>query len=200
MDILGTLVNVGTAIFGGGRPAAGAAQPSGVQLLMNIPGAADAINYVRKQLVKLQQVPARLSALDQGRLALQKVAQQKADARALGDLNAMPQSLQDLQGLYQTAANAVASALLGLNAAGFGFVPLELAGQVIGAAANMAQLFKRLDEREKYLAGIAGRLGVAPPTGTAPAGVGTAVKWGAGLGLGYFALRALGKSQGGRTW
>lgn len=173
------------------------AAPAGTDLLTQIPGAATAVNYIRRQLVKLQQVPARLAALEQANKQLQAVATQRGDTGAVAKLQRLLANVAPVRFQYQDTAGAIAGVMLDLNASGYASpVPLELAAKTIKAAAGVAALFGNVEEAEKQLAAVARGLGVPVPAGV-PAGVdlGQVAKWGAVAAGGFLALRALKPKQ-----
>jgi hypothetical protein len=200
VNAVASVFNVNTAAVNAQQQTASSAPTGGVALLMQIPGAADAVNYIRQQLVKLQQVPARIQALDQGRLQLQQIATAKGQSAALIDLNALGASLPSMRDQYTATAQQLAGVLLDLNAAGFAAVPVALAASAIQAAANMAQLFARVTDREKLLGNIAGRMGVPLPAGAVASSPGDWKQWALYGGLGLLGFSALKKSRGSRTW
>jgi hypothetical protein len=200
VNAVASVFNVNTAAVNAQQQTASSAPTGGVALLMQIPGAADAVNYIRQQLVKLQQVPARIQALDQGRLQLQQIATAKGQSAALIDLNALGASLPSMRDQYTATAQQLAGVLLDLNAAGFAAVPVALAASAIQAAANMAQLFGRVTDREKLLGNIAGRMGVPLPAGAVASSPGDWKQWALYGGLGLLGFSALKKSRGSRTW
>lgn len=170
----------------------------------SIPGLREAYDFVSKQLANWATVPGRIKAAMAKATALSAAAQTQGKTALAGKASEANSALAALESVYQSTQDKISGALKDLKAAGFGVVPLIVAGVLIVAAGTMLYVFKNLEYNERVLSDI--EKGILPPSslpggsgfgGAVGGAVGDILKWGAIAGAGYLLYKNRGKLGGG---
>lgn len=166
--------------------------------IWDIPGARKAYDFVQQQLAIWASVPGRIRAALDKSAALSAIAQRQGKPALGGKAAESTRALTTLSNVWQTANEKLTGALKELKAAGFGIVPLIVAGAIIAAAGVMLYVFKNLEYNERVLSDI--EKGLLPSTALQPGGstfggnigaaVGDVVKYAALAGVAYVGYRA----------
>jgi hypothetical protein len=127
--------------------------------LGQVPGAENAINWVKARVGEFYQLPERISKLQDKAAKLQTVADQKKRvdqaARTFGVSTALKSSKEN----WATTEAKLSVLLANLKSAGLGVVvPLGIALSGIAMGGSMVYLFKTVDYQEKVLADIAKKI------------------------------------------
>ncbi len=169
-----------------------------------IPGATDAINYVKAQVGKFFQLPQRIKAAQDRATALRAAATGKGFNTEAAEAGAVQGALTSLSGTYASTEKKLTGLLDGMKAAGFGALPVALLAVAVAVAASMAYLFKTISFNESVLDKIEKKV-LTPKEaqelfGKSPL-LGIDVPWwlwGAGIAIGGYVLyEKFGRGRGG---
>lgn len=116
-----------------------------------VPGATDAINYVKAQVGKFFQLPQRIKAAQQRAQTLQAAAAGKGMSTEAGEAAAVLSALSSASGTYTSTESKLTGVLDAMKAAGFGALPVVVLGVAVAVAASMAYLFKTVSFNETVL-------------------------------------------------
>lgn len=159
----------------------------------DLPGVKDAYDNIHAWWDEWTGIPARLSAAITEAAQLNDLARAQGKADAAGLVGETLAGLADLRSFYQSANDKLQGVIADLKAAGFGFLPVILAGLVVAAAAAMYYVFRKTEYYESVLSDV--RAGVLTPAqGTSIVTEGGAGD-GSGGGSGGFGAE-LGKAGG----
>lgn len=119
--------------------------------LLDIPGVAKAVEYVKAQVGAFFQLPQRLRAATEKSARLLSVASSKGRDLESAELVAVQKTIASLRSTYAETEKKVSWVLDQLKAAGFGALPLALVGVAIAVAGTMAYLFRATSFNESLL-------------------------------------------------
>lgn len=126
--------------------------------LGQIPGAEEAVNWIKARVGQFYQLPERISKLQDKASKLQAVAVQKKMADQAARTYGVSTALKALKDSWATTEAKLSALLTDMKAAGLGAVSVSMAFSAVAMGGYMTYLFTTIDYQEKVLADVAKKI------------------------------------------